>query len=72
MKRKEEMYCIVCKKKTEHTPYSEERDYIYRDVLVTYNEEGWICNHCGEEQQTVAQFDASMAEIRESYFILKK
>lgn len=72
MKHKEDMYCIVCRKETPHTPYCEDREYNYRGVDVDYTENGWICNVCGEEQQTVQQFDESMADIRESYFIKKK
>lgn len=72
MKPKKSMFCVMCQKNTEHTPYCEERTYTYKGLDVDYSEEGWICNHCGEEQQTVAQFDKSMAEIKETYFILNK
>ena len=33
---------------------------------------GWICSVCGEEQQTMQQFDDSLAEIKQTYNILKK
>ena len=72
VKPKADMYCMCCKKETPHTPYCEEREFNYRDILVSYTENGWICNVCGEEQQTAQQFDEAMAEIRETYYIMKK
>ena len=70
--KKDKMYCTACRKFTEHRSYCEERTIDYMGFPVDYTEEGWICTHCGEEQQTVEQFDKAMAEIKETHYILKK
>ena len=70
--KKDKMYCTACRRFTEHRSYCEERSVEYLGYAVDYTEEGWICTHCGEEQQTVEQFDKAMAEIKETYYILKK
>ena len=66
------MLCLSCGKFLPHTSYSEQRTIIYMGVEVDYNECGWICSVCGEEQQTMQQFDDSLAEIKETYNLLKK
>ena len=72
MKPKKVMFCVMCRKNTGHTPKCEARIFNYKGIDIDYYEEGWICNHCGEEQQTVAQFDKAMKEVKETYFILNK
>lgn len=71
MKAKNKMYCLVCKRSTEHLPYCETRDMNYLGYPVDYTEEGWVCAVCGEEQVTCDQFDKAMAEIKETYYIKK-
>lgn len=71
-KQKARMYCIRCKTFTEHTSYCEERTIPYLGYMIDYEEEGWICSHCGDEQQTVPQYDKAMEEIRETYYIKKR
>lgn len=67
-----EMLCLSCGKFLPHTSYCETRNITYMGVDVDYTESGWICSVCGEEQQTMQQFEDSLAEIKQTYNILKK
>lgn len=66
------LLCLSCGKFLPHTSYCESRTLNYRGVDIDYMESGWICSVCGEEQQTMQQFDDSLAEIKETYSILNK
>lgn len=66
------MLCFSCGKFLPHTSYCESRIINYMGIDIEYMESGWICSVCGEEQQTMQQFDDSLAEIKQTYNILKK
>lgn len=60
-------FCICCGKNTEHVRYVEDRTFNWMGVDVEYTEMGRVCSICGNETQSVAENDDSMAQIKANY-----
>jgi len=67
MKPTSKMYCIQCKKTTDHVPYIEDDTINYNGVMVEFTDKGFICSVCGSQNCTPEQYDEVMQEIRENY-----
>jgi hypothetical protein len=67
MKPTSKMYCIQCKKITDHVPYIEDDTINYNGAMVDYTDKGFICAVCGSQNSTAEQYTEVMQEIRENY-----
>ena len=67
MKPTSKMYCIQCKKTTDHVPYIEDDTIDYNGVMVEFTDKGFICSVCGSQNCTPEQYDDVLQEIRENY-----
>jgi len=63
----EKQYCTECRKSQDHREYMEEDTVNYMGMDIDFTDRGYICCVCGESCQSVEQYDACMAEIREEY-----
>ena len=72
MKPTTKLFCIYCKKETDHLPYIEDDTINYGGTVVEFTDKGYICCKCGAQNCTPEQYDAVMSEIKENYQLMKK
>jgi hypothetical protein len=67
MKPTTKLFCIYCKRETDHLPYIEDDTINYGGTMVEFTDKGFICGICGAQNSTPKQYDEVMSEIQENY-----